>query len=186
MMVALAVVTAILTVIVAVEAAALAEMHLQLEQVRAQLKLSNDPVPIFTDSLGKLYADLLAGVPGAPPITDQGAVLFLSDTCVTCRDLATHLGELAPDECDPLWLLVEAPDAQRGQELLGLSAFVADRSAVDEHAEVAHALGISQSPVVVAIRSGVVLSAAAVSNVGQLASYLKQAKLVRDEGRVGA
>ncbi|GII95827.1 hypothetical protein [Sinosporangium siamense] len=155
---------------------ALADQYRTLEQVRAKLKLEDNPTPIPLPQEGSL-APSDVGLPAELDVQEHLVVLFLSTSCTTCRSVADGLRSVSTTS---VWVVVEhAHSVEEGLAWLAPSEISADRVVVDLDGRVAGSLGISVTPSVVLYRSGEALLARTVPSFRQLAPLLSARRLLR-------
>jgi hypothetical protein len=151
---------------------ALLELFRDVRQLREAAGILDRPLnvdigAVTNDSPSKV------GLPAALDTAASAIVLFLSDTCATCRVLAASLNEVVPPG---LCIVVEARDANSATQFLktyGLNANAADGMVrVDVAREIAGKLGLDTTPVAFRIENGRFVSAATVPSARYLFSIL--------------
>jgi hypothetical protein len=147
---------------------ALVELFRQVQQIRMHLDLVDRPTPL---DLGKRQG-MPASAVGLPALLDDAQtamVLFLSNTCATCRSIAAALRGAVPQT---LWIIVEPvlhDDADLFVEEFQLRS---ERTIIDQHGRIAHQLGLDITPSAIFIQNGRLLRAHTVPSSRQLLSAL--------------
>lgn len=162
----------LLTIVIFVLFGALLELYRDVRQLRDALGILDRPLTIDIGSV----ADATPSKFGLPPAFDTAAsalVLFLSDTCATCRVLAASLHAGVPAG---LCVVVEAPDeklARRFMETYGLNPDAGNGTVcLDPARTIAGKLGLEITPAALRIENGKFTSATTVPSARYLFSIL--------------
>lgn len=149
-------------------------LHASVEQVRLQLRmkaspLSASPSPVPPDPLAGLPAagSMLPAVPGHEDLTMTGAprvLLFLGATCPPCAKLAIEMRDgldhaLATQSLGRV--LISVITDELGSELY---ADVCNHIVTQPDGEISRALGVSVTPLGLAVGQDLIVSAARVPN----------------------
>lgn len=154
---------------------ALVEMYGQLQQIRAHLNMFDSPTPL---ELGRSQgiAASAAGLPAELDRADRATVLFLSNKCQTCFEIAASLhGGLLPPS---LWLVV-VPVSGDADEFIDTFALRGERILVDHDEHIAHTLGLDITPAAIIVQSGHLEQAQTVPSIRQLHALLPGAQTRR-------
>lgn len=167
-MTVLLVIVCLLAIIAFVQLGALVEMYEQLKQVRAHLNMIDNPTPLgLGASQDRLASD--AGLPAVLDAEDKAVLLFLSNRCETCFELASVLqgGILPPG----LWVVVVpvSGDASDFVERFGLRG---ERITVDDGERIVGGIGLEITPAAVTVEHGRLVKAQTVPTVRQMLALL--------------
>ncbi len=147
------------------------ELHKDIRQMRKVIGVLDTPLDIeIGAALGARPSNF--GLPSALDNTAAGLVLFLSETCSTCRIIAASMSDSVPDNT---FLVLEARDSQsaaafRNQYFEGIPLADRDRVIVDANGEIASAIGLNTTPVGFRVRDGSFTEATTIPSVRYLAS----------------
>ncbi|HEX3578249.1 MAG TPA: hypothetical protein VHY33_06765 [Thermoanaerobaculia bacterium] len=174
--------TAVLALLVALLFAALVEMYRDVRQLRDAMGILDRPLPVnVTDAVGMRASTY--GLPRAIDAADSALVLFLSDRCGTCRQLAHGLTRPL---VSGLWLVLEVrSDAGAADfiERYGLADSAREgRIIVDPTTEIARRIGIDTTPVGVRIENGAIAHATTVPSTRYLNTILPEPVELRQAG----
>lgn len=144
MTIALLIITCLLAAAVLILFSSQVELYRQLTQVRAYLKLVDEPTPVELGSASGVLASSV-GLPAAVDTAPSAIVLVLSTKCATCRALANTVRGAVPRW---LWLLVEPASGaeQEGKEFVEEFQLAGERTIVDADGEIAERLGMDVTP----------------------------------------
>jgi len=128
------------------------ELYRQLTQIRAYLKLVDEPTPV---DLGRA-SGVQAGAVGLPAAVDDATsaiVLVLSTKCATCRALANTVRGAVPRW---LWLLVEpaSGEAKEAREFVEEFQLAGEQTLVDTDGDIAERLGMDVTPLALFFEDG--------------------------------
>lgn len=155
-------------VVIFIQLGALVEMYGQVQQIRAHLDMFDKSNPIDLGvSEGRLASGI--GLPSELDDTDSALVLFLSNRCETCFQVASAFqnGELPPS----LWLVVVAVSGD-AKEFVDQFQLRGDRIIVDDDETIARNLGLNVHPSAVTVEHGRIRGASTVPTVRRLYSML--------------
>ena len=172
-MAALALVTVgVLAILVFVLFGALLELYRDVRQLRDALGILDRPLTIDIGAVAQAAPSRF----GLPPALDTAAsatVLFLSDTCATCRVLAAALNAVVPPG---LCIVMEARDAKSAEQFLAAFGLHADAPdgmvCVDGSRDIAKRLGLDITPAAFRVENGRLVSATTVPSARYLFSIL--------------
>jgi hypothetical protein len=163
------IVAGVLALVVAALFAALIELYKDIQQLRDAVGLLDRPMAV---ALGRMVGARPSNV-GLPRALDDASaalVLFLSDRCGTCRQLANGLSHPLVEQ---LWLVLEARSPESGTAFLSKYRLNDDPQVVsDFDGAIAHALGLETTPVAFRIEHGRFVSASTVPSSRQLNASL--------------
>jgi hypothetical protein len=179
MVTVLLIAVAVLALLVGLLFAALVEMYRDLRQVRDAIGILDRPVNIDIESV----AGTRPGEYGLPRALDSAGtaiVLFLSERCATCHQLAAGLPKPLPAA---LWVVFEARTAASAAALLeryGLASH--PRVVTDAGGEIAASLGLHITPAGFRVENGVITFATSVPSTRYLTSILPETFRLREAG----
>lgn len=125
-----------------------------------------------------VLGDVAGGSPsayGLPKAIDEESaaiVLFLHESCGTCRALAEGLNGQVPER---LWLVIEARSREAATQFLeryGLSEGPSQRTVIDDGQHFANLLGLDTASVAFRVQMGTFVSASTVPSIRYLHSIL--------------
>jgi hypothetical protein len=162
---------AVLAILVFLMLGAVIELFRDVQQLRDALGILDRPLDV---ALGRVAggSPTAYGLPAALDEAHFAIVLFLHDSCGTCRSLAAALDGRVPEG---LWLVIEARDRVVAEEFLrryGLSEGDSRRVVVDEGQRSADRLGLDIASVALRIQNGTIVSASTVPSTRYLRSIL--------------
>jgi hypothetical protein len=162
----------VLSLLVFVLFGALLESLRDVRQIHDALGILDRPLDVDIGAAAGT-APSSHGLPRQLDDAKSALVLFLSDSCATCRILAATLGGALPAG---LWIVVEAPSSQAAAEFVeayGMTPRVEDeRVTVDAAGAIAGRLGLNMTPVAYRIENGVFEDAATVPSIRYLSSVI--------------
>lgn len=157
-----------LAIVIFVQLGALVELFRQVQQIRTHLDMVDRALPL---DLGTRQ--------GAPPSTiglpvsldsEQTAmVLFLSNTCATCRSIAAALRGAVPHT---LWVVVEPVFNDDADIFVEEFSLQGERVLIDRDSYIAGQLGLDITPSAIFIQEGRIERAQTVPSSRQLFSML--------------
>ena len=165
----------LLAIVTFVQTGALVEMYGQLQQVRDHLEMYDTPTPL---DLGRSQG-VLASAVGLPAELDSSShevVLFLSNRCQTCYDIA---GALAVDGLPPgLWVLVVSVSGGGSgvPEFVEQFSLSGDRLVLEDAEQIADRIGMDVTPAAITVRNGRLEEAQTVPTRRQLYALLPAAE----------
>jgi hypothetical protein len=176
--IAVLVLLCVLAVVVFIQLGALVELFQQVQQIRAHVDLVDRPTPL---DLGKARGVLASAIGLPAPLDEAPAamVLFLSNTCATCRSIAAALQGALPHA---LWVVVEPvfhDDASAFVDEFGLRG---ERVIVDPQGRIAHRLGLDITPSAILVEQGRLQRAQTVPSSRQLFTALPVVRRLRPSG----
>lgn len=160
----LLVLVCLLAVIVFLQMGALVEMYGQLRQVRTHLDMVDQPDPLDLGmSQGALPSSV--GLPAELDTAQRALVLFLSNKCQTCFEIAADLGGALPKQ---LWLVVVPVSGGDASSFVARFGLHGERMLVDEREQVVGRLGLEITPSAIVIEEGRLATAQTVPTTRQL------------------
>jgi hypothetical protein len=162
----------VLALLVFVLFGALLELYRDVRQLRDVAGILDRPLNV---DIGPVVATEPSryGLPPALDSTGSALVLFLSETCSTCRAIAASFETFLPAG---LWVVVEARSAESASAFVAsnnLGAMIpSGRVCVDVAGQIAARLGLDTTPVGFRIENGLITSATTVPSVRYLSSVL--------------
>lgn len=166
---ALLVLVCVLAVTVFVMFSALIEMFHQLKQVRDHLEMFDKPRPVelAPGAIGSTPSTV--GLPGILDDAGEAVVLFLSNRCQTCFQLADSLRGALPAK---LWLVVLPVGGTDAAEFTNQFELRGERVLVDGEMQIATKLGVDSTPIAIGVSTGRIQQARSVPSVRQLRAML--------------
>jgi hypothetical protein len=162
----------VLALVVFVLFGALMEMYRDVRQLRDVAGILDRPLNV---DIGRVQGTAPSRY-GLPPALDgesAALVLFLSETCSTCRVLAASFDTGLPAG---LWIVVEARSAETASTFLNSNRLgtlmSTGRVAVDVAAQIAGRLGLDTTPVGFRVENGLLVGATTVPSVRYLSTIL--------------
>jgi hypothetical protein len=169
----------VLALLVAVLFGALAEMYRDIRQMRDAIGILDRPLPIDIGNVAHT-SPRAHGLPRALDSASAALVLFLSDRCGTCRQLAAGLSRPLPDG---LWLVLEArSDASAASFLDRYELGDQERLVLDVSGEIATRIGLQTTPVAFRVENGLLTQATTVPSSRYLVSILPEPIRLREAG----
>lgn len=152
MTIALLIISCLLAAAVLILLGSQVELYRQVTQIRAYLKLVDEPTPVQLGNAGGVLAST-AGLPAAVDSAPSAIVLVLSTKCATCRTLANTVRGAIPRW---LWLLVEPATGadEEGRRFVAEFQLDGERTVVDAGGEIAERLGMDVSPLALFFENG--------------------------------
>lgn len=151
---------------------ALIEMHRDVRQMRDAIGILDRPLPI---DIGDVV-DTRPSKYGLPATLDRSAsalVLFLSDSCATCRVLASSLNGNVPPG---VYILLLAKSSQSGAAFLASYNLTPDTTEenlfIDSAHQIAKRIGLDTTPAAFRVENGYFVSATTVPSARYLVSIL--------------
>jgi len=176
------IVAGVLALLVAVLFGALAEMYRDIRQMRDAIGILDRPLPIDIGNVAHT-SPRAHGLPRALDSAASALVLFLSDRCGTCRQLAAGLSRPLPDG---LWLVLEARSEGSAASFLdryGLSDEARNgRLVLDVAGDIATRIGLQTTPVAFRVENGLLIQATTVPSSRYLVSILPEPIRLREAG----
>jgi len=162
---------------------ALLEMYRDVRQLRDVAGILDRPLSV---DIGRVQGTVPSGYGLAPALDAASAalILFVSETCSTCRVLAASFDTSLPAG---LWIVVEARSAESASAFLASTSLgtlsSTGRVAVDVAGQIAGRLGLDTTPVGFRVENGRLVSATTVPSVRYLSTILpKPIRLKRQSG----
>jgi hypothetical protein len=153
---------AVFGVILCVCAAALVEVFRQLQELRSQSGLEDEPMALDIRS-GELTTSEI-GLPEDVARLPEAIVVFLHARCGTCRMVADAFRGGAPES---VWFVIPAEDVEGTRAFRSLAE--ATNRVIAEHDDgISDALGMDVAPAVVTVQYGVVQRGLGVSTAKQV------------------
>jgi hypothetical protein len=157
----------VLGVLVFLLLGALVEMYRDLAQIREYSGLLDRPQPVDIDELvGSRPSEW-----GLPPALDderRALVMFLSDSCATCRNIVWSLNGTVPQHV----VLVLEPGRVKDGALAARIEDGSDRVVIDRDHAIADRMQIQMSPAALVIEDGTFARAVTVPSVRQFESLV--------------
>jgi hypothetical protein len=152
MTIALLVISCALAAAVLVLLGSQIELYRQVTQIRAYLRLVDEPTPVDLGHANGMPAGA-AGLPAAVDDATSAVVLVLSTKCATCRALANSVRGAVPRW---LWLMVEPASGteQEGREFVEEFQLAGERTMVDTDGEIAERIGMDVTPLALFFEGG--------------------------------
>jgi hypothetical protein len=176
----------VLALLVFVLFGALMELYRDVRQLRDVAGILDRPLMV---DIGRVQGTAPGRYGLAPALDAVGAalVLFISETCSTCRVLAASFDTSLPAG---LWVVVEARSAESASAFLAsnrLGALMSTgRVTVDVAGQIAGRLGLDTTPVGFRVENGLIVSATTVPSLRYLSTILPQPiRLKRQPGEQG-
>lgn len=155
-------------VIIFIQLGALVEMYGQVQQIRAHLDMFDRSAPLELGAAEGRSASSI-GLPHEVDDADTALILFLSNRCETCFQIASALqGGVLPPR---LWLVIVAVSGD-ADEFVDRFALRGERIIVDNDEKITGRLGLNVTPSAVRIEQGRLRSASTVPTVRRLYSLL--------------
>jgi hypothetical protein len=168
-MVAIGIAVAVLAVLVLICLLALVDHHRTLEQVGNRLIAMNGPRGIaYTQPSTSLER---IGLPAGLDAREHLVLLFLSTTCMTCRQIVEPLAE---EPSDDLWVVLHASSVAAGEKWLSDVRLSAPIVTVDHDERVFDEFGVGVTPAVLMLSKGQVLVAQSVPSYEHLKLLLSE------------
>jgi hypothetical protein len=169
MITVLLILVCLLAVVAFIQFGALIEMFQQLHQVRRHLDMFDTPGPIDLGvSQGLPPSEL--GLPAQLDGAEQAVVLFLSDKCKGCFDIAATLaGSALPPG---LWVMIVPVTGGDASEFVERYLLRGERIMVDLDELVAGRLGLDVTPAALIVKDGRLDAAQTVPSPRQLYAML--------------
>lgn len=157
-------------VVLFIQLGAMVEMYDQLKQVRTHLNMFDRANPL---DLGVSHGLQPSGI-GLPEELDHAenaVVLFLSNKCATCFEIAADLGggNLPPN----VWLVI-VPVSGDVRMFIKTYGLYGDRILTDEDESIVNALGLDITPSAAIVEKGRLVAARTVPTTRQLYALLPQ------------
>lgn len=155
-------------VVIFIQLGALVEMYGQVQQIRAHLDMFDRAAPLELGAAeGRMASSI--GLPLEIDAADSALLLFLSNRCETCFQIASALqgGALPPK----LWLVIVAVSGS-ANEFVDRFALRGERIIVDDSETISGSLGLNVTPSAVKVEHGRLRSASTVPTVRRLYSLL--------------
>jgi hypothetical protein len=174
---------AVLALVVFLLLGAVVELFRDVQQLRQALGILDQSTDV---DIGKVAGGRPSayGLPTALDAAPFALVLFLHETCGTCRALAAGLDGRVPEG---LWVVMEARDREAATQFLqryGLSDQASPRVIIDDDQRSAQLLGLDIASVALRIQNGTIVSASTVPSNRYLESVLpKSLRLKAGAGR---
>jgi hypothetical protein len=147
---------------------AVVEMYGQLNQIRDHLDMHDNPSPLELGESQDIRPSSI-GLPDGLDGAEEAIVLFLSNKCQTCHQIAATLnpGALPPS----LWLVI-VPVSGDIQEFIDQFQLRGDRIVLDEEEQIVSRLGLDITPATVVVKNGRLDHAQTVPTTRQLFTML--------------
>jgi hypothetical protein len=162
----------LLALLVFVLFGAMLELYKDVRQLRDAAGILDRPLHVDVG----LVAGTAPSAYGLPQVLDTATsalVLFLSETCSTCRALAASFDTSLPPG---LWVVLEARSADSAREFLATYRMAQmtseSRVSVDLNGEIAGRIGLDTTPVGFRVENGLLTSATTVPSTRYLMSIL--------------
>lgn len=172
----------VLALLVAVLLAAMVELFRDLRQMRDAIGILDRPMPVNVNAVVGMRPSA-HGLPRALDAEGSALVLFLSDRCGTCRQLAHGLARPLPDG---VWIVLEARNEASAADFVqryGLVDSARDgRISLDPTGEIARRIGVDTTPVGLRIEDGAIAYATTVPSVRYLNTILPEPVRLRQAG----
>jgi thiol-disulfide isomerase/thioredoxin len=166
--VALLVVVCLLAAIVFVQFGALVELYNQVKQIRSTLDLDDSSTPLELGSAQDLPPSSV-GLPADLDDASSALVLFLSNTCGTCRSIATALRGALPSS---MWIVVEPVFEEDAHAFVEQFELHGPKVVIDHDNSIASKLGLNITPVGMLVQKGRLHRAEMVSSPRQVFSMM--------------
>ncbi|MFJ2029146.1 hypothetical protein [Streptosporangium sp. NPDC087985] len=160
----LLIVICLMAVVLFIQIGAQVELFEQVKQIRGYLDMEDKPTPVELGTLeGQRPSDF--GLPASLDESDRAVVLFVSNKCETCRNLASALrgGAVPPS----MWVVV-VPVSGDGNEFIAEFQLYNERVILDEGERIVGSLGLDLTPVALHIAEGQLTRAHTVPTVRQM------------------
>jgi hypothetical protein len=145
---------------------ALVELHRQVAQLRQSAGLVDRVRPVDFHEAASLSSLPIPGVERAEGST-RSVILILSESCITCAEIASDIG---PKEPGRLITLVEGRSAASATAWMSQVGLQHSATVIyDEHGHIAQALGVTVTPAAVKFEGPAPLEATTVPSSRQLA-----------------
>lgn len=148
-----------LALVVLLTLGAVVELFRDVQDIRVILGASDHEVSVDIGALQHRTLESF-GIPNAPGLE---LILFLSEKCATCRQIAIDTGENVPDN-----LLVVVQCKTEGADWSTVILPVRERVLVDAGGHLGDRLGINMSPLVLRVYEGAIQSGFSVANLQQV------------------
>jgi hypothetical protein len=164
-------VVALLALLVFLLLSAVLELFRDVQQLRDALGILDRPLDV---ALGDIAGSSPSAF-GLPIALDEepfAIVLFLHESCGTCRALATALDGRVPEG---LWIVMEARTPESAKEFLtrfGVPWEGSPRVIIDSERQVADRLGLNIASVGLRIQNGTIVNASTIPSTRYLGSLL--------------
>lgn len=174
-------VVAILALLIFLLLGAVLELFRDVQQLRDALGILDRPLDV---ALGEV-AGATPSAYGLPTALDEepfAIVLFLHDSCGTCRTLAAALDGHVPEG---LWIVMEARTPESAKAFLtrfGVPWEGSPRVIIDSEQQVADRLGLNIASVGLRIQNGTIVSASTIPSTRYLGSVLPGSLRLRRAG----
>jgi hypothetical protein len=167
----LAALVAVLALLIFLLLGAVLELFRDVRQLREALGILDQSHDV---EIGSVAGDSPSayGLPKALDDAGLAVVLFLHDSCGTCRSLAAALDGHVPEG---LWLVIEARSREVAEEFLrryGLSEASSPRVLIDDGQQSARLLGLEIASVAFRVQGGTIVGASTVPSLRYLRSLL--------------
>lgn len=140
---------------------ALVEMYRALDQIREFTGAIDRPVAINVDHLKQIPLPAF----GLQDVFNRGLILFVSQSCATCRVIVDRLGGHVPRD---VLLIVQCESEESGKSWLGFEETLPPRVVFDTNKEIARRMRINVTPVGLIVEDGGVVRAWTIPSVRQL------------------
>ena len=162
---------ALLALVVFLLLGAVVELFRDVQQLRDALGILDRPLDV---ALGAAAGGSPStyGLPRGLDDEPFAVVLFLHDSCATCRALASALDGRVPEG---LWIVMEARSREVAAQFLqryGLSEEASPRVIIDDGQRSSDLLGLDIASVALRIQNGTIVSASTVPSTRYLRSML--------------
>lgn len=160
----LLVVVCLLAVVLFLQIGAQVELFEQVKQIRGYLDMEDKPTPVELGTLEGASPSRF-GLPAVLDQAEQAMVLFVSNKCETCRNLASALrgGAVPPS----MWVVV-VPVTGDGNEFITEFDLYGERVLLDEGEQIVGSIGLDLTPVALHIADGKLTRAHTVPTVRQM------------------
>ncbi|WP_051751672.1 hypothetical protein [Streptosporangium amethystogenes] len=160
----LLVLVCLLAVVLFIQIGAQVELFEQVRQIRGYLDMEDKPTPVELGTLEGASPSRF-GLPAVLDHAEQAVVLFVSNKCETCRNLASALrgGAVPPS----MWVVV-VPVTGDGNEFIDEFELRGERVLLDEGELIVNSIGLDLTPVALHIAEGKLTRAHTVPTVRQM------------------
>jgi len=168
MIIAAVALSCFLAIVVFIQLGALVEMFRQIQQIRTHLDMVDRPLPLDLGAQQGISPSAL-GLPSSLDNEQTAMVLFLSNTCATCRSIAAALRGAVPQT---LWVVVEPVFSDDADLFIEEFSLQGERVLVDRDGSIAGRLGLDITPSAIFVQDGRIERAQTVPSIRQLFSVL--------------
>ncbi|MEU0568860.1 hypothetical protein ABZ297_26255 [Nonomuraea sp. NPDC005983] len=160
----LLIVVCLLAVVLFIQISAQVELFQQIKQIRGYLDMEDKPTPVELGTLEGARPSSF-GLPAALDEAERAMVLFLSNKCETCHNLASALrgGAVPPS----MWVVV-VPVSGDGNEFIAEFGLYSERVLLDEEERIVGSIGLDITPVALHVTEGKLTRAHTVPTVRQM------------------